>query len=69
MLIACLFLIVERGSSAVEYRTRNQESPGSNPPFCHFEDCAFLFSPQRLILLSCINEYLAIDGAGIYVNE
>ena len=24
---------VERGSSAVECRTRNRESPGSNPPF------------------------------------
>ena len=24
---------MERGSSAVECRTRNQESPGSNPPF------------------------------------
>ena len=27
---------VERGSSAVERRTRNQVSPGSNPPFLPF---------------------------------
>ena len=28
--------IVERGSSAVECRTRNQVSPGSNPPLLPF---------------------------------
>ena len=27
------YIDVERGSSAVEYRTRNREIPGSNPPF------------------------------------
>ena len=32
---------MERGSSAVECRTRNQVSPGSNP---RFEDWAFSFS-------------------------
>ena len=29
-------LRVERGSSVVERRTRNQESPGSNPPLLPF---------------------------------
>ena len=29
-------LLVERGSSAVECRTRNQVSPGSNPPLLPF---------------------------------
>ena len=28
--------LVERGSSAVERRTRNQVSPGSNPPLLPF---------------------------------
>ena len=27
---------VERGSSVLEHRTRNQESPGSNPPLLPF---------------------------------
>ena len=36
---------VERGSSAVECRTRNQVSPGSNPLCYRFDDWAFSFSP------------------------
>ena len=31
-----LFLLVERGSSVVECRTRNQVSPGLNPPLVPF---------------------------------
>ena len=50
--------LVERGSSVVECRTRNRESPGSNL-FSKFGN----FS-RRLSPLSCINEYLAIDGGG-----
>ena len=42
----------------------NRESPSSNPLRCCFEALAFLFSPRRLSSLSCINEYLAIDGGG-----
>ena len=34
-----------RGSSVVECWTRNQVSPGSNPPWYRFEDWAFSFSP------------------------
>ena len=37
--------LTERGSSAVECRTRNQGSPGSNPLCYRFEDWVFLFSP------------------------
>ena len=29
-------VIVERGSTVVEHRTRNQVSPGSNPPLVPF---------------------------------
>ena len=32
-MVTLLFLPVERGSSAVECRTRNRASPGSDPPF------------------------------------
>ena len=52
---------MQAGSSAVECRTRNRESLGSNPLCYRFEVCEF-FS------LSCINEYLAIDSGG-NVNE
>ena len=56
---------MERGSSVVECRTRNQASPGLNPPFAivskigHF--CSLHWCP---CWLSCINEYLAIDSGG-----
>ena len=48
----------------VEHRTLNREIRGSNPLCCCFEDWAFSFSPQGLSSLSCINDYLAIDGGG-----
>ena len=48
----------------VECRTRNRESPGSNPRCYRFEVWAFSFTSQRLSRLSCINEYLAIDSGG-----
>ena len=35
-MLASLIMYVERGSSAVECRTRNRESPGSNPPLLPF---------------------------------
>ena len=41
---------VERGSSVVERRTRNQVSPGSIPLCYHFEDWAFSFSPLTPLL-------------------
>ena len=56
--------IVERSSSVVECRTRNRESPGSNPLCYRFEVWAFSFTSRRLSRLSCINEYLAIDSSG-----
>ena len=54
----------ERSSSVVECRTRNRESPGSNPLCYRFEVWAFSFTSRRLSRLSCINEYLAIDSGG-----
>ena len=57
-------VLVERSSSVVECRTRNRESPGSNPLYYRFEVWAFSFSLRRLSRLSCINEYLAIDRGG-----
>ena len=57
-------LYLERGSSVLECRTRNRESPGSNPLVYRFEVWAFSFSSRRLSALSCINEYLAVDSGG-----
>ena len=34
-------LVVERGSSVVEFQTRNRESPGSNPPLLPFRSLGF----------------------------
>ena len=50
------------GGSAIEYWTRNRESPRSNPRLPSFRGLAiFILSSS----LSCvINEYLAIDGGG-----
>ena len=45
---------VERGSSLVECRTRNQESLSSNPPLLPFRSLAFSFASRRLSRLSCI---------------
>ena len=56
-----LFLAV---AQLVECRTRNRESPGSNPRCYRFEVWAFSFPSRRLSRLSCINEYLAIDSGG-----
>ena len=55
---------VKRSRSAVECRTRNQESPGSNPLWYRFEVWSFSFSPRRPSSLSCINEQQAVDGGG-----
>ena len=48
----------------VECRTRNRESPGSNPRCYRLEVWAFSFTSRRFSRLSCINEYLAIDSGG-----
>ena len=57
-------VLLERGGSAVECRTRNQMSPGSSPLCYCFEVWVFSFSPCRPIPLSCINECMAIDNDG-----
>ena len=41
-----------------------KNSPGSNPRCYRFEVWAFSFTSRRLSRISCINEYLAIDGGG-----
>ena len=55
---------VEHGSSVVECRTCNRESPGSNPLCYRFKDWIFSLSSRHLSWLTCINEYLAIDSRG-----
>ena len=58
-------ICVERSSSVVECRTRNRESPGSNPPLLPFRRLDIFRSlHRRPCSLSCINEYLAIDSGG-----
>ena len=59
---------VERGSSVVECRTRNRESPGSNPLCYRFEVWAFSFSSRCLSRLSCINERSNRLDAALYKN-
>ena len=46
---------VELGSSAVECRTRNRESPGSNPLCSWFKVWVLSLSPRRPSPLSCLN--------------
>ena len=58
-----IFRKVERSSSAVECRTRNQVSPGSNHTIPTVSKIG-QFSHRGPSLLSCINEYLAIDVCG-----
>ena len=46
----------------VECRTRNRESPSSNPPLLPFRRLGIFRSlHRRPCSLSCINEYLAIE--------
>ena len=55
---------MERGSSVVERRTHNRESTGSSP-LCYVTKIGHFRSLHwRPCWLSCINEYLAIDGGG-----
>ena len=48
----------------VECRTRNRESPGSNPVVTVSKFGHFLSLHDASARLSCINEYLAIDSGG-----
>ena len=56
-----MFVVVERSSSAVECRTRNRESPGSNSLFASVSKIGHF---RSLRSLCCINEYLAIENGG-----
>ena len=51
---------MEHSSSVVECLTRNQVSSGSNPSLLAFRRLGIFV----LSILSCINEYLAIDSGG-----
>ena len=56
---------MERGSSAVECRTRNRErSRVRILPLLPFQSLGMLFYPRCPSSLSCLNEYLAIDSGG-----
>ena len=56
---------MECGSSAVECRTRNQVSPGSNPPLLPFRRLGiFVLSIDAPVDSAVLNEYLAIDSGG-----
>ena len=60
---------VEWGSSVVERWPLNRGRPFPKQ-CCHFKAYAFSFSPWYLSLLSCINEYLAVDiGGNVWVNS
>ena len=51
--------VVERGSSVVERRARNQVSPGSNPPLLPFRKLGIF-----VLSIDAPVEYLAIDSGG-----
>ena len=64
-LLADTSLTVERGSSVVECRTRNQVSPRFESCFATVSKIGHFRSLHwRPCWLSCINEYLAIDSGG-----
>ena len=50
---------MERGSSVVECRTRNRESPGSNPPLLPFRRLGI-----SVLSIDAPVDYLAIDSGG-----
>ena len=55
----------ERGSSAVECRTRNQVSPCSNHHLLPFRRLGiFVLSIDALVDSTVLKEYLAIDSGG-----
>ena len=55
---------VERGSSVVERRTRNQVNPGSYPPLLPFRRLGIFVLSIDAPVDSAINEYLAIESGG-----
>ena len=55
--------------SAVECRTLNQESPGSNPPLLPFRSLViFILFTDAPVYSACISEYLAMDSGGNVVE-
>ena len=62
LLFLVTLTIMGRSSSAVECRTRNRESPDSNPIWCRFEAWALSLSLRCPSSLSCINDYQDSGG-------
>ena len=55
---------MERGSSVVECRTRNQVSPGSNPALLLLRRLGIFVLSIGAPVDSAVNEYMAIDSGG-----
>ena len=55
---------MKHGSSVVEYRTRNQVSPCSNPALLLFRRLGIFFLSIGAPVDSAVNEYLAICSGG-----
>ena len=79
---ASLVGVVTQNGNDSKYNTQRSEvaqrlytdwqsrQPGFESPLCYrFEVCAFSFSARCSSSLTCINEYLNIDGGGIRVNS
>ena len=59
-----LAFYVERGSSAVECRTRNRASPLSTPPLLPFRRLSIFVLSIDALVDSVVYEYLAIESGG-----
>ena len=66
---SCLGVVVWHPVAAVEFRTRNQVRPGSNPPLLPFRRFGnFCFLHWCPCWLSCIDEYLAVESGGNVID-
>ena len=54
---------LERGSSAIERRTRNQETLGSNPSLLPIQSLGIFVLSMMPQFTQLYNKYLAIDGS------
>ena len=56
------FIVYSHGRSAVERRTRNRESPGSNPPLLLFQSWGIFVLSMMPQFTQLYYEYLAIGS-------
>ena len=56
--------ILEHGSSVGRMPDSQLREHGFESPLLPFRSVVFSFSPRRTSSLSCVNEYLVIDGGG-----